>query len=287
MTLEMGLFEQPEPTAAPARAGADAVDFIPTPGWFADAMVELALRDVGPNDVVLEPTCGDGAILRQIPPEIAAFGVELDAGLAQQARTTSGREVIVGDVLELDLPYPVTRVIGNPPYRVAWLNRFLTRYHRVLPEGGEITLLLPAFALQTSRRTSMYAQQYGIEARSVPRDIFPGFNLPLSLVTFRKERERRLIGLAFYHETADWHAMNERMKAILTRAERNVWVAACADALEQLGGRGTVEQIARLIEPARPTATNFWRQAIRKALRCFPRIAEATYALPTVASAAA
>jgi site-specific DNA-methyltransferase (adenine-specific) len=143
-------------------------------------------------------TCGDGAILRQIPLEIAAFGVELDAGLAQQARETSGREVIVGDVLELDLPYPVTRVIGNPPYRVSWLNRFLTRYHRVLPEGGEITLLLPAFALQTSRRTSLYAQQYGIEARFVPRDIFPGFNLPLSLVTFRKERERRLIGLAFY-----------------------------------------------------------------------------------------
>jgi hypothetical protein len=67
MTQEIGLFDQPKPTAAPAHAGADAIDFVPTPGWFADAMVQLALRDLGPNDIVLEPTCGDGAILRQIP----------------------------------------------------------------------------------------------------------------------------------------------------------------------------------------------------------------------------
>jgi hypothetical protein len=174
---ELALFDVEPPVAdAPAEPSSAAVDYVPTPAWLAYAMVERKLANVGDDAVILEPTAGDGAILREIPQHLRAFGIELDPALAAEARATTGREVIIGDVLTTEIPYVVTHVIGNPPFSVAWLNAFLERFHAIMPEGGEITLLLPAFALQTSARVAAYHRRYSIVAEMIPRDVFPGFD---------------------------------------------------------------------------------------------------------------
>jgi predicted RNA methylase len=73
-----------------------------TPTWAAERLVEHYYPDLSPADLVLEPTCGEGHFLDAIPPHVPAVGVELDAGRAAIARRT-GREVLVGDVLTIDL----------------------------------------------------------------------------------------------------------------------------------------------------------------------------------------
>ena len=66
----------------------------------------------------------------------------------------------------------------------------------------------------------------------------------------------------------------------LQRSQTNVWIRACHEALRELSGRGSVEQITHLIAGARPTRRAFWREAIRKALRNFDRVDHGVYALP-------
>jgi site-specific DNA-methyltransferase (adenine-specific) len=279
---DLALFElDTRPTDEPAVASSVAVDYIPTPAWLAYAYVERKLSRATSDDIICEPCCGDGAILREIPPHLRAFGIELDPTLAAEARATSGREVLVGDVLAIEIPHLITKVIGNPPFSVPWLNAFLDRFHGIMPEGGEIHLLLPAFAMQTSARVARYHRRYSIETEMIPRDVFPGFDKPLSLVSFTKEQHRKLIGLAFYDETAEWRAMPEEFRRILHRSKTNVWVAAILRALQKLGGRGTVDQIARVISGFRPTQTQHWREAIRKHLRLyFESVERAVYQIP-------
>jgi site-specific DNA-methyltransferase (adenine-specific) len=131
---------------------------------------------------------------------------------------------------------------------------------------------------------SDYLSRYSITAEIVPRDVFPGFNLPLTVVTFRKDYERRLVGLAFIDETNEWRKMPDEYHAILHRSRTNVWVAACERALRQLGRPATVEEIRNVISGARPTQTTHWQAAIRKALQLhFERLERGLYALPNAA----
>ncbi|HVT35101.1 MAG TPA: hypothetical protein VHE37_05940, partial [Nevskiaceae bacterium] len=67
-----------------------------TPLFVAEALVERYFSHLTSRDLVLEPSCGDGAFLAAIPSHIPAVGVEIDPVMAQRARAT-GREVISGD----------------------------------------------------------------------------------------------------------------------------------------------------------------------------------------------
>jgi site-specific DNA-methyltransferase (adenine-specific) len=116
----------------------------------------------------------------------------------------------------------------------------------------------------------------------IPRDIFEGFDKPLVIAQFRKEHVRRLHGMAFYQEIADERSFPSEFRAILARAEKNVWTAACLRALEHLGGTGSVDQITRVISGARPTRTEHWREAVRKHLRLFfERVETGIYTIPS------
>lgn len=235
---------------------------------------------------VIEPCAGDGALLREIPAEINAYGVELDPAPAAQARATSGRQVLCGDVLEIALPIAPAHAISNPPFRVEFINRFLDRFHRIAIAGGTVTFLLPAFMLQTSGRTARYLDRFSITAEIIPRDVFPGFTLPLTVVTFRKDYERRLVGLALVDETNEWRKMPSDFHTILHRSRSNVWVAACERALQILGRPATVEEIRNVVSGHRPTKTPHWEAAIRKALQQnLPKVARGIYRHPSLAAA--
>lgn len=110
-----------------------------TPVDVADLLLGFCLRR--PGDRLLDPSCGEGALLRRAaqwqnwlsssPGERAAdslFGIELDPQAAAQASGVSGATVLQANFLALDpLSAPIGRdfdaILGNPPYtRAEWIH---------------------------------------------------------------------------------------------------------------------------------------------------------------------
>ena len=117
-----------------------------TPADVADILLGFCLRR--PADRLLDPSCGDGALLRRAtqwrawlsdsaaaPPAGALYGVELDEEAAARAATVAGATVLRANFFALDTSTPLAALvgqplglfdalIGNPPYtRAEWIGR--------------------------------------------------------------------------------------------------------------------------------------------------------------------
>lgn len=95
-------------------------DFYATPEWCTRAILpHLGLQ---PDDIVLDPCCGDGAILRAaagLPITLRLRGIEYDGERARVARL-HGFDVSCGDALFPATDWGVPRVIlTNPPFSLA------------------------------------------------------------------------------------------------------------------------------------------------------------------------
>jgi len=134
-----------------------AGDFYRTPAWVVSALLESEPLH-GP---ILEPACGDGAILKQLIEQGTCgaddvLGVEIDPGRARAAASNRwGARVVCGNFLEgLDCwqhlePRPCA-VITNPPYRQA--AEFVRRSLEVVQPGGRVCMLLRLNFLGSSRK---------------------------------------------------------------------------------------------------------------------------------------
>lgn len=244
-----------------------------TPRWACEAIVERHFARLGSGDTVLEPSCGPGHFLLALPPSVDALGVEIDPVLAARARELTGREILCGDFLRVEIPRPVTHIVGNPPFQSDLVHGFLRRAHRLLPDGGSCGLLLPAYVLQTSSRVCELARDWSIETELVPRNLFPRLKLPLVFSMFRKDRARTLVGFFLYRETADVAAMPKEMREALVTATRgSVWRAAVRSAFAAVGECvASLEALYAVVE--RPTANRFWREKVRQVLQLYPEFA--------------
>lgn len=240
-----------------------------TPLWVAEALVERYFPALDAGDMVLEPACGTGSFLHAIPAHVPAIGVEIDAQLATIARADTGRRVITGDFMDVPLDFRPTAIIGNPPFQVKLIGAFLRRAHQLLPEGGRCGFLLPAYAMQTSRRVSEYSELWSMAAEIIPRDCFPRLQQPLMFVIFSKDARRHLIGFALLHETADALELPEPYRTAIAVTRGSLWRTVCTIALQRLGGAAQLAEIYRELEGARPTRTRFWREKIRQTLRVY------------------
>jgi site-specific DNA-methyltransferase (adenine-specific) len=251
-----------------------------TPAWAAAAIREEVMPDLGPDDVVVEPSCGIGRFLHALPDEVRAIGVEIDPRLAAIARRDTGREIVTGDFRTVDLPVSrATLIIGNPPFQLDVFDGMLDRAHGLLVDEGRASWILPCYALQSSSRVARWNARWSISQTMLPRTLFPGIRLPLALVTFGKTAERRLHGFLLYHESREIEEMPDVYAAAL-REGRSGWKAVVEAAIERLGGEATVQQVCAEIAPRRPTQTRHWQEQVRKQLRSgFRRTARATYAI--------
>lgn len=241
-----------------------------TPVWVAQALVERHFPRLDANDLVLEPSCGLGAFLQAIPPGVRAMGVEIDELLAEKARENTGRQVLIGDFRDIELPENPTAIIGNPPFRADLFDGFLDRSYSILPEGARAGFILPTYFFQTAGRVCRYGDRWSLSIELMPRNAFHArMRTPLLFALFEKNAARTLIGFVLYRECDDLHRMAKPYRELLSSCEGPIWLAVCRMALRRLGGSASLKQIYQELERNRPTRTEWWREKIRQTLRVY------------------
>jgi hypothetical protein len=240
--------------------------FVPTPVWFAEALVARYFADLTANDLVLEPFAGSGELLQAIPTHVPAIGIELDAARAAQARARTGRPVHCGSALEVPLPPGLTAILTNPPFQLSVVERFLSRVHPVLPADGRVGMIAPVAFFQTSRTVVRWAEQFGITVTLIPRDLFPRLSLPVCFALLEKCARRVMVGLAFYRDVAAVRDLSPATQYTLTTAPGAAWRVVVTDALIALGGRGTLDAIYAQVA-GRRAVTRFWKEKVRQQLQ--------------------
>jgi SAM-dependent methyltransferase len=117
-----------------------ALDFYPSPAW----SVDIILPHLPRGGHVVEPGCGDGAIIQRLFAAGWTFenvtGIELDPERAQLCHERTGAFVVCADYLTHPL-IPADVVIGNPSYSLA--EAFARRaLEQVAERRGTVALLL-------------------------------------------------------------------------------------------------------------------------------------------------
>jgi len=132
-------------------------DHYPTPRWCTLAL----LRNWGlwyPKEpMVLDPACGEGAILAAVRdeiPHVQTRGIELDAGRVEAA-DAQRLEVVQGDGLEIEWGSP-DLVIGNPPYSLATEFAWKAAEWAAEGAGGAALLLRLSFLEPASGRAVLF-----------------------------------------------------------------------------------------------------------------------------------
>jgi 16S rRNA G966 N2-methylase RsmD len=139
--------------AAMRLAGRERLGFYPLPAREAERIRRFLVFPDKPC-CALDPCVGDGAAFAEIASDkkVLRYGVELDAGRAEQARS-NGIEVIHGNCFDVQCPVESFSLIYlNPPYdfeigeeksqRMEKL--FLEHVHRWLIRGGILVFVVPA-----------------------------------------------------------------------------------------------------------------------------------------------
>lgn len=280
MTTDLFQHAPPSPEkSVDARSGdADLSQWF-TPFWAAEELVDDALRTIGRNVHVAEPSCGTGAFLAAIPQSCPAFGVDVDPSVVPAAIANSGREILVGDFRTVDLGNRKAElIIGNPPFKTELIEGFLDRAYQILPEDGMIAMLLPAYTFQTPSRVTRWMDRFSIDLNMVPRTLFPGLSKPLVWVKYTKTALRRFSGILLFAETRDIENMKPAIRDTLARP--GTWREAVSLALRSLGGQASVKAIYDAVAPERRTSTH-WRPKIRQTLqRGFVSLGDGRWALP-------
>lgn len=247
-----------------------------TPIWVAENLVQRHFPDLDENSMVIEPSCGSGAFLHAIPAHVPAMGVELDPRWARVARAATGRTIVEGSFTEMRLEASPTHIIGNPPFKTRIVEEFLERAHHILPEGGRVGFILPAYMFQTPSRVVRWSDQWSLFQEMLPRTIFggtPGDQLikkPVVFSIFSKDSRRMMTGFALYREMHDVSSMPQKYQDILREHEGSVWRAAVIKALAELGGTAALTQIYGAVAPRRPSGSAWWQEKVRQVLRSEP-----------------
>ena len=251
-----------------------------TPEWAAEALVGHMFPGLQKGHVVVEPTCGKGAFVKAVPDEVEVFGIEIDPALAEEARRNTGRPIFTSDFRLVDLPKPPTHVIGNPPFRKAFVDDLLDWSYDQLPKDGQVGFILPSYLMQFSRPVMEWHRKWAIRPTMIPKEIFPGLKHPLSFVLFEKKSRRTLTGMFLYDEANAIRDMARPAKLVLCtgRPRTSAWKALVEEALHSHGGKATLGQLYAWCGDRRPTQNIWWKEQIRATCqRHFERVKEATY----------
>ncbi|CAG0999545.1 hypothetical protein RHDC4_03085 [Rhodocyclaceae bacterium] len=239
----------------------------PTRVYLAHQIYDHYFPYLNAKSFVVDAGCGPGAFLTALPSYVPAIGVDIDARMCQLARANTGREILHGDFCTIPLDVAPTLIIGNPPFNTDVIDGFLDRSYELLPEGGNVAFVLPAYAFQTASRVARYGDRWSLRQDMMPRNVFTGLSLPIVFAIFTKDHHRKLIGFVFYREVADVQQLPQPYREALDATSGPVWRHVVDLALVRLGGEADLGAIYAEVEGRRPTRTKFWREKIRQVLR--------------------
>ena len=161
----------PMVSAPETDGGRRADDNYPTPRWCTD----LILPHLPTAGVVIEPSCGAGAILRRLaawrPQPGVILGVELHAGRASEARAAVAEHpraiVVNADFLHwaprAEVP-GIGLVIGNPPFSLA-IEFVEACLALARPTRATVAMLLRLAFAESRERAAFH--------RAHPADVYP------------------------------------------------------------------------------------------------------------------
>jgi protein-L-isoaspartate O-methyltransferase len=120
--------------------------FFPTPPDLADRMVELLQIEEG--NMVLEPSCGDGALIEammRVFPQRTHVGVAVEKNpqLVEKCRR-KGIDANEADFMEFTPSQPIDRVLMNPPFEQLQDCRHILRAYEMLQPGGRLVAICSA-----------------------------------------------------------------------------------------------------------------------------------------------
>jgi len=217
-----------------------------------------------------------------IPQHVDAYGIEIDPTAAAAAVKNTGREVITGNFLSVELPRRPTVVIGNPPFQADLIDGFIDRCYHEMEYGGRIGFLLPVYMFQTASRVVGYQRRWSISQEMIPRNLFERLSCPLMFAKFTKERQTTVSGLFLYAETDAIASLKSDIRELVlgNKSTANCWRDVVELALRALGGRATLNQLYLAIENNRPTANPWWREKVRQICGMYHiRVGAGEYAL--------
>lgn len=176
----------PEERETQRRQGSTAVakdlQFYPTPRVIIE---RILAKYVTPKDVaILEPSCGDGAIMDVIAekwPNNNITGVEFHAGRVEQARA-KGHKVLQANFLETTPSPTWDYVIMNPPFYGTHWKKHIEHARKFLKrgdpdakiwqdrKGGTLICILPASAFYDGHLSDMGLVRKDAHLEEFPRD---------------------------------------------------------------------------------------------------------------------
>ncbi|WP_230325198.1 class I SAM-dependent methyltransferase [Mycobacteroides abscessus] len=229
---------------------------------------------------MLEPTCGPGRFLAAIPAHVQALGVEIDPAQAEEARVLTGRPVITGDFLTVEIPQRPTVVVGNPPFETSLVEKILNKVHHLLVANGRVCFVLPAYFFQTAKRVVRYNEHWTIRQECLPRNLYHGLKHPLVFAEFVKDERRQLIGFSLFHELAFLQGLPRGVLEAVT-AGPVTWPTVVREAIGEHGGEASLAEIYAYVADRRPTHNPAWREQVRKVCQLHARrVARGRYAVP-------
>ena len=118
--------------------------------FYTPQALAMKMRAQLPESVaeVYDPTCGDGGLLRIFGDDVRKYGVEIDGGEAEKARSIPNSTIFAGDTLanEYFQNMQFDTIIANPPFGIPWEHPTQQPDENKAKHASEIFDNCPAYA---------------------------------------------------------------------------------------------------------------------------------------------
>ena len=140
--------------------------YFPTPQPLARTTIERA--DIRPGHRILEPSAGDGALLRKMPGDTTRIAVEINPDMARKANLHQMAEVLCEDFLQCNGALGLfDRIVMNPPFaKQADIDHVLHAWSFLKPGGRLVSIMSAGIDFRENRKS--------VEFRDFLADVYRG-----------------------------------------------------------------------------------------------------------------